>query len=322
MTNETSASPRSKGYGTGASIRLGYKRFATSVGGVCKATWPYITVFSLMCGLLGLVSVEALPLAYVLAHAVQASWTDWLALFAWPLAAAAVALVLGGLAEVATYGNVMAVLAGREPQGAKRKLLRWLRLDRSGAWRTLKVAVACLVCVAVAAALVVGLAWGLAALGAWAKSPVVSAVALGLVALVLCLLLFPLAYVAMEYVLTDGARLLPTMRRGYVVGLRHYTAVFAVCLFCAVIGVVVSYILAQPAVILGVAGTYAQLGAAQGDPLGMPSYVGWLSFAVFTLAGLVMLMVRISMLFPLRYMQQGIDAAEEERKQYRKELKN
>jgi hypothetical protein len=57
----------------------------------------------------------------------------------------------------------------------------------------------------------------------------------------------------------------------------------------------------------------AQAGILMGDPLGMPSYMGWLAFLVFTLSGFIEAYVILSLLFPLYYMAGTIEQHEIQR---------
>lgn len=314
----TTATARGEGRGAGASVRRGYKLFAISFVNVQRSVWAPALLFALMCGVLGCIGVSVLPrlwAAYVASGQVPAA-NAWVG---WPLWAALAAIVVGGVAEVATYGNTLSLLAGHKADGSVARPRRWVSLDLHFLWRTVKGVLALLAVLIVWAAVVAGLFLLLRATGLWAKSPVVSGVGFGLVALALGLLLLPLPYVFMSYLLTPGSRLWPSLVRGFRVGFRHYGFLFVVCVFCAVVSLLVAYVLAQPAVVLGLANMQSQLGVAMGDAAGMPSYVGWLSFVVFTLAGLVMIGVRLSMLFPLYCMAASIDKAEEERAKYKQE---
>lgn len=310
-----------KSRSSSASIKLGYRLFATSITGTVKAVWPAALLFALVCGLLGCVGVATLPRIVAAVLGGDVTLPSAFGGHALPLAVMAACVVVGGLAEVAAYGGALSLLATATGDGRLTLPRKWLSFSKHYFWRTLKAALVCVGFALVALLVVGGVGALLRQVGYAAKSPVVTLALLALLALVLCLVLLPLAYVALRYVLTAGLRLWPSLAAGYKVGFRHYGYVFAVCLFCAVIGLIASYVLAQPAVILGVASTQAQLGAAMGDPLGMPSYVTALSFVVFVMAGLVLVAVRLSMLFPLYYMVSSIDSAEEERKQYSEKLK-
>ena len=50
-----------------------------------------------------------------------------------------------------------------------------------------------------------------------------------------------------------------------------------------------------------------------GDPLSMPSYMGWMSFVVFTLSGFIQAYVLLAVLFPAYYMAGSIEQQEIQR---------
>ena len=73
-----------------------------------------------------------------------------------------------------------------------------------------------------------------------------------------------------------------------------------------------------PAIVLLTANIKAQTGAAMGDPLGMPSYMGWLSFLVFTLSGFIQAYILIASFMPLYYMAGSIEQQEIQRNETKK----
>jgi hypothetical protein len=81
---------------------------------------------------------------------------------------------------------------------------------------------------------------------------------------------------------------------------------------------VVSLLTSLPALILSIANQTATLGYLTGDPLGMPSYIGWLAAVVFLLIGFIQAYVMLSFLFPMYYMYGAIDAHEKDRKEFNK----
>ena len=134
-----------------------------------------------------------------------------------------------------------------------------------------------------------------------------------LLVVVMMILLLPLTYPTMRYATTQDAPLFNLLGSGYRQGLRYWGYIFAV-LF--VTGILVSLILAVtmlPAIILLTANIKAQAGAAMGDPLGMPSYMSWLSFLVFTLSGFIQAYILIASFMPLYYMAGSIEQQEIQR---------
>lgn len=140
--------------------------------------------------------------------------------------------------------------------------------------------------------------------------------ALGLGALLLLVfaaLLLPLTYPSMHYLSTRDTRLFDLLGRGYRQGLRYWGYIFAVLFVVLVIAAVILAITMFPATVLTIASMKAQAGAMMGDPLGMPSYMGWLSFLVFTLSGFIQAYVILATLFPAYYMAGSIEQQEIQR---------
>jgi len=146
-------------------------------------------------------------------------------------------------------------------------------------------------------------------LGALASSLLV-----GLLWLLFFAAYLPVAYPIYQYMLTPGARLWKTLAAGYRTGLRHWGALFVVTLITSIITAMLTLIVELPAIILGMANLNSQLGTLQGDPAGMPDYMGWMTTVVFTIAGFIMAYVNLSALFPFYYLYGSVETREEERR--------
>lgn len=310
MNDTTKSSPRAKAHGVGACIRLGYKAYAATFPSILRSTWPYALAFGLAFGVLAWRGMAL----FVEQYAALKGMPLLLAPTAGLVATLAAAFVVGGLAELVVYGNGLSALAPQAAPGTLPRLQRWLPLPRAAVWRLLK-AVLCVAVFALAGLLVVGgVAWALRACGMAGKSPVATWGLVALVAVAVALLLLPLAHVAMAYFQAPGARFWPSAPAGYKAGLRHYGSLFAVLLFCSVASAVASALLGLPALIVGTALAQSFTGTLLlGDETGVPGYMEWVSFAVFTLSGIVQAYLRLSLLFPLHFATAAIAQAEEER---------
>lgn len=146
--------------------------------------------------------------------------------------------------------------------------------------------------------------------------------ALGSIAVVTLLVLFlilPLSYTNMRYVLTDGTGYWSNLFGKYGTGMRRWGFIFLVVFMTTLIGYVCSAFTSLPAMILSLAGNEANRGFMMGDPYNMPSYIGWLSAAVFLLIGFIQAYIMLSILFPLYYMYGSIEAHEQDRNKFNKE---
>ena len=143
--------------------------------------------------------------------------------------------------------------------------------------------------------------------------------AIVLVTLLALLLILPLAYTNMRYVLTDGTGYWRNLFGHYGKGMRRWGFIFLVVFMAALIGWVCYIFTSLPAIILSMAGNEANKGVLYGDPYNLPSYIGWLSALVFLLIGFIQAYVMLSFLFPAYYMYGSIEAHEQEKNKFNKE---
>ena len=71
--------------------------------------------------------------------------------------------------------------------------------------------------------------------------------------------------------------------------LRHFGGFFMTCFLGIMIVGIATFIAALPSIILIIAQFYSQLGALDGDPLGVPGYFTPLLFLVFTITSLLII---------------------------------
>ena len=138
-------------------------------------------------------------------------------------------------------------------------------------------------------------------------------IAVFLLMLVAAVFLLPMVYPHIRFLTTRDTRLLPLLRTGYIQGLRHWGYIFTVLFVMLIVTAVVLTITELPAIVLVVASMKSQAGALMGDPEGMPSYMSWLSFLVFTLSGFIQAYVVIAIHFPIYYMAGSIEQQEKQR---------
>lgn len=206
-----------------------------------------------------------------------------------------------------SYGFSM--LSYHRTEGAIPYPVRWLsRPDGRMLLRTIAVAMVWFV-----VEIVVYLIGGtIITFGAVRQSLTTIAVGL-LVLLVMAALLLPLVYPSMHYLSTRDTRLFDLLGKGYCLGLKRWGFIFAVLFVVLIILSLILCITMLPAIILSSAGIKAEAGVLIGDPLGMPSYMGWMSFLVYALSGFIQCYVILSMLFPAYYMAGAIEQQEIQR---------
>jgi len=97
-------------------------------------------------------------------------------------------------------------------------------------------------------------------------------------------------------------------------GFRHFGVLFTTAFITMLFTVVLTLFCELPAIIIGIANIKAYTGEAAGDPLGMPDYLGTLTFIAFTIAGFIQAYVHLITVFPFYYAYGSIDTLEKEKK--------
>ena len=101
----------------------------------------------------------------------------------------------------------------------------------------------------------------------------------------------------MWYIKVLGKSVVYLFRHGF----RHFGTLFSTAFITMLFTVVLTFFCELPAIIIGIANIIAYSGAAAGDPLGMPDYLGKLTFAAFVIAGFIQAYVHLATVFPFYY---------------------
>lgn len=293
-----------------ASIKLGYRLFASHFKSLFKSSWLYAVLFGLVFAAVGTILSVSLPsiVSEAVAHpdAAQALGSRYVGLLALSVAL----FVVGGIVEVVFYSRAFSAIGEHIATGSIARPSRWISFNRHMAWRTLKGVLATLLVVVVPIAVPLLLVRLLTSLSATNYS-----------LFAICYSLFtilvmgvPMLFVPVRYILTDNAAYWPTLWKSFKTAFAHYGFVFIVALFVGVVMSLATLILQLPAIVLSTANYQAYLGVYYGDPLAMPGYVVPLSVAVFFVSGVMQAYIRMSSLFPLYYMYGSIETQEQERK--------
>ena len=109
--------------------------------------------------------------------------------------------------------------------------------------------------------------------------------------------------------------LFPRLRRAVKAALRHWLLTIGILLAGGIVLIPICLLLGLPVVILTVASTQAQLGTLLGDPLGMPSYLPWLTACIWLLASFLQVYIVLSLLFIGYYAYGSAETQQRERNQ-------
>lgn len=214
--------------------------------------------------------------------------------------------LLDAIVTVVLMSYVFGMLASHRAEGAIPYPTRWWLLpDHHSLTRTLASAAIWLLTQVVAGGLVAALFYF-----GFVRQSMTLMGAGAVLMLVISALLIPLVYPHMRYLTTRDTNFFQLLRTGYVQGLRRWGYMFTVLLVMLLLLMVALTVTTLPAIVLVVASIYSQMGATMGDPLGMPSYMDWLSLVVFTLSGFIQTYVIMAIHFPTYYMAGTIEQQE------------
>lgn len=293
-------------------ISAGYRLYMAHFRKLLRSSWMVAVVYALCMGALGSYYIAQAPRLTVMAVS-GAMATD-------PAIATAFAKTGLVMLLLTLLFLVMATLLASYGFSACRQHVetgtvsitsRWYgTLDRSMLWRTC-LSVFWLIAISIVINLFLG---GVAFLCVKALGKITAMVAICVAVLIVAIALLPLVYVLMKYVLTPKASFLKIMGSAYSIGLRHLGSIFIVTLVVAIVTSLLSLVVQLPANILYVANLQSQLGVLQGDPIGMPDYMGRLNFAIFALMGFLQGYIHLSTIFPYYFLYGSIEKQEEERR--------
>lgn len=98
-------------------------------------------------------------------------------------------------------------------------------------------------------------------------------------------------------------------------GFHHFGGYFKSCFLGGIIIAIITAVVCLPAIILIVAQLYSQLGALEGDPVGVPGYFNFLLLFVFTAVSFILCHVIAWLQITLVYQYGSYQQQEEEKKQ-------
>lgn len=318
MKKETDAALM-KSNSSNASIKLGYRLYATNFAKIFRTSWLCAVVYALVCSLLGTITLDSfIKLSMTIKNSPEQT-IPYIQQHIGIVILATVLFIAGGLCEIAFYSCGLSQLYKHKTCGEMSLPSHWYSIDKAMLWRTVKAVAVNALFVTAAFCVIMGTF----AVGIVAKMPHLATSGLTIsLGIILGFLLLPLIYVSFRYLLNPETKIWTLIGKEYRTGLKHLGYIFAVSLFSAIILLIAVNVLTLPTIILGLANSQAYLGAMEGDPLNMPSYAPLLTAILVFIAGFIQVYVRMSIFFPFYYMTGSIETQEQERKQYKEETAN
>ena len=297
-------------------LKTGIQLYASHFRRLFKASWIMAMLFALTCGAfstLAVIRIPALTTALLRQQMQQQAFLSdtvmqyltTLGLFLLLLLASIVTLTLA-------EATILAKLKEHKETGAIAIPHSWFKVSPTMMGRSLKGMLCMLVVVLVPYLLVVAVLLALRQVDAqlFGAHHGVLTVFMIITFLVLLVLLIPLCYVLMKYLMEAPLGFWKALHRHYSQGMRHWGHLFLV-LFCCVLFIqLVSFIVMMPAFILCAANQTAQYGQLLGDPLGMPTYITLLTYATLSFCAFLQFYVSMPLLVSIYYSYGSIASSE------------
>ncbi len=313
-----------RGRSSRSCVRKGCQLYLSNFRRLLKASWIPAVLFAVCYSVIGTIAVIQFPRlnlnAFVNPETAYTLLDDYIAI----AIASLLALVLGGIMEIATYSCSFRLLDEHRNTGSIARRPRWIDFDRRWAWRALKgfvsTAIVCTIIYIVLYAICALLGLAVGKMGG--QTMVTTSAIIGLTTLLFLVTLPPLFYVLTKYMLDSNQRFWHSLLNNYKSGLHHWGLLFISLVMTVIILLLASIILLLPAIVVALANFQANLGVLFGDPLGMPSYIVPLTAIMMAFAGFVEVILRSGFHFIGYYCYGSIDTQEEEKKKFNQEIQN
>ena len=145
---------------------------------------------------------------------------------------------------------------------------------------------------------------------------VLGLIRLGMV-LLLCAFLVPMSYVFMKYMFTKGASLRKFLKKYYITGLKHWAFLFGSAFFSLFVLSIIALFISLPGIILTIARTLSEQGEMMGDPSGLPTYFGILTYVTFAVIYFILFFISIWNVFVMYYTYGTIEKQDEEKEKHK-----
>jgi len=122
---------------------------------------------------------------------------------------------------------------------------------------------------------------------------------IGVVAVVLLL-------ASARWILHKHEVLHPSGKVSFSLWFTHLGAIILIAIVCLFIVSILTLLTSLPSIIMMTANWQSQMGVINGDAIGMPDYVRWLSLGAFLLAGFLQACVWLTVLFPFHLLKASL----------------
>lgn len=278
----------------GGCIKAAFDLYRTNIKTIFRRTWAAATVWA--------VANAALMLA--VNHFVGNMLS-----FARPNPAGIVAMVVTLLLAYAAYTWFYAIIVALL-NGSSMKL----NLPRVIRFALLMLAIG-IVVVAIASAIAIVPMAAAPNLEAMMAASARSTIANGLLILTLFIVLVPLYFSTMKYLMETDQKLLSIFKKPFATGWKHWGYIFMLCLLAGLIIVIIDFVASLPAGITAMATQYDISGQSMGDTSGLPAYFMLLAFIANAVSAFIMVYVAAWGMMVMYYGYGHIEAKEKAKKE-------
>ena len=284
---------------TGGVITDGYHLFFSNIWTVIKRLWILAAVYALACGLIGYHVCNNMLPKMMTPEGLQPNLSDM-----WTEVGILAAYELFFLMMVVLMlSQVINMFQEHRQHNSITCRSIWPPLLHQHINRRMVIIVGWMLLISVVASAVTkGAAWGMTAVTGTdsVMHSIPSLLVVALVALLLTVALLPFSYTLMKNAI-EGPLSFKLPVKGYAKAFAHEGMLFAVLLTTAIISLIVTVLMEAPALYITQAHVEAQHSVALGDPNGLPSSIGVLTFLAFAFSGFFQAFIHTSVLFPFYY---------------------
>ena len=305
----------------------GYRLYNENFRKLFKASWILAIVYALCCGAFGTLTAIKVPeLTLALMQqltSLQGFFAETVKTYALTIAGIIGLLLLAIAAMSMASATILNKLKEHKDTGTISTPPYWLTTSPAMMGRSLKGVFLTILVLIIPMLLFVGMV----AIAESVKPQALIGhlttfiVALCIVCIIIVIMVQPLMYVLMKYVMEAPCKYWKTLSANFGCGMRHWGSLFLVFFLSMLLVQLIGLVIMLPSHILSYANQQAHLGLLIGDPLGMPSYMTTLTFATFTLCSFIEFYVSQVMLVHNYYIYGSIDTKEQEREQQKQNIK-
>jgi hypothetical protein len=305
----------------------GYRLYNENFRKLFKASWILAIVYALCCGAFGTLTAIKVPeLTFALMQqlsSIQGFFAETAKTYALTIAGIIGLLLLAIAAMSMASATILNKLKEHKDTGTISTPPYWLTTSPAMMGRSLKGVFLTILVLIIPMLLFIGMVAITESVKPQALIGHLTTfiVALCIVCIIIVILVQPLMYVLMKYVMEAPCKYWKTLSANFGCGMRHWGSLFLVFFLSMLLVQLIGLVIMLPSHILSYANQQAHMGLLIGDPLGMPSYMSTLTFATFTLCSFIEFYVSQVMLVHNYYIYGSIDTKEQEREQQKQNIK-